>query len=120
MMLARTMPTDAFLMVLGAAIVHAVWNALIKTDGDRLALIKVMSLTQLIVSICLVPFVAVPAAECWPYLTVSVVFNTGYMLSLNRAYEAGDLSLVYPLARGFAPILVTIVRLCSSVTPLPA
>ena len=105
------MPTDAFLMVLGAAMVHAIWNALIKTDGDRLTLIKVMSLAQLVVSICLVPFVAVPAAECWPYLAVSVVLNTAYMLSLNRAYEAGDLSLVYPLARGFAPILVAIVSI---------
>jgi drug/metabolite transporter (DMT)-like permease len=91
--------------------VHAIWNALIKTDADRLGLIKVMSLAQLVMSICLVPFVAVPAAECWPYLAASVVFDTGYMLSLNRAYEAGDLSLVYPLARGFAPILVAIVSI---------
>ena len=40
------MPTDVFAMVLGAALVHATWNALVKADGDRLALIKVMSATQ--------------------------------------------------------------------------
>ena len=56
------MPTEMFLMVLGAALVHATWNALVKTDRDRLALIRVMSLTQLVLSLCLMPFVAVPAA----------------------------------------------------------
>ena len=55
------MPTEMFLMVLGAALVHATWNALVKTDRDRLALIRVMSLTQLVVSLCLIPFVAVSA-----------------------------------------------------------
>jgi drug/metabolite transporter (DMT)-like permease len=104
-------PTDVFLLVLAAAMVHATWNALIKADGDRLALIKVMSLTQFVVSLCLVPFVAAPAIESWPYLAASVALNTGYMLSLNRAYQVGDLSLVYPFARGVAPFIVAIVSI---------
>lgn len=105
------MRIEVFLMILGAALVHATWNALIKADGDRLALIKVMSSTQLVLSLCLVPFVAVPARESWPYLVASPVFNTGYMLFLNRAYQAGDLSLVYPFARGIAPLLVAVVSI---------
>jgi drug/metabolite transporter (DMT)-like permease len=105
------MPVDAFVMVLCAAVVHALWNALIKTDGNRLALIKLMSLTQLALSLCLLPFVAMPAAECWPYLAASVIFSTAYMLSLNQAYEVGDLSLVYPLARGITPIIVALVSI---------
>jgi len=76
------MPTEMFLMVLGAALVHATWNALVKTDRDRLALIRVMSLTQLVLSLCLVPFVTVPAPESWPYLAASTVLCTGYMLFL--------------------------------------
>jgi drug/metabolite transporter (DMT)-like permease len=103
------MSPDVFVMVLGAALVHATWNALIKIDGDRLALIKVMSATQLVVSLCLLPFVDVPAAESWPYLLGSPILNTGYMLLLNRSYQAGDLSLVYPLARGIAPLAVAVV-----------
>jgi drug/metabolite transporter (DMT)-like permease len=103
------MPIDIFLMVLGAALVHATWNALVKTDRDRLALIRLMSLAQLVLSVCLVPFVAVPAAESWPYLAASMVLCTGYMLFLNRAYQMADLSLVYPLARGAAPFIVAIV-----------
>ena len=102
-------PIDVFLMVLGAALVHATWNALVKTDSDRLALIRVLSLTQFVLSLCLVPFVAVPAAESWPYLAASTVLSTGYMLFLNRAYQTADLSLVYPLARGIAPFIVAVV-----------
>ncbi len=105
------MRIEVFLMILGAALVHATWNALIKADGDRLALIKVMSSTQFVLSLCLVPFVALPARESWPYLVASPVFNTGYMLFLNRAYQAGDLSLVYPFARGIAPLIVAVVSI---------
>jgi drug/metabolite transporter (DMT)-like permease len=102
-------PIDVFLMVLGAALVHATWNALVKTDSDRLALIRVLSLTQFVLSLCLVPFVAVPAAASWPYLAASTLLSTGYMLFLNRAYQTADLSLAYPLARGVAPFIVAVV-----------
>jgi drug/metabolite transporter (DMT)-like permease len=103
------MPIEVFLMVLGAALVHATWNALIKTDGDRLSLIKIMSGAQIGVSLCLIPFVSAPATACWPFLLASSVLNTGYMLLLNRAYQSGDLSLVYPFARGVAPLVVATV-----------
>jgi drug/metabolite transporter (DMT)-like permease len=103
------MPIEVFLMVLGAALVHATWNALIKTDGDRLSLIKIMSGAQIGVSLCLIPFVTAPATACWPFLLASSVLNTGYMLLLNRAYQSGDLSLVYPFARGVAPLVVATV-----------
>src|SRR6187402_3315504 len=105
------MPIDVFLLVLGAALVHASWNALVKVDGDRLALIKTMSGTQIVLSLCLIPFVAIPAVESWPYLCASAALNTGYMVLLNRSYQAGDLSLVYPLARGVAPLAVAAVSI---------
>jgi drug/metabolite transporter (DMT)-like permease len=103
------MPIEAFFMVLGAALVHATWNALVKADGDRLSLIELMSGTQILVSLCLIPVVSVPAADSWPFLLVSSGLNTGYMFMLNRAYQSGDLSLVYPVARGLAPLVVAIV-----------
>ncbi len=103
------MSTTVFLMILGAALVHASWNALVKADGDRLALIKIMFSTQFVCSVCLIPFVAAPARESWPYLCASAVLGTGYMLFLNWAYRIGDLSHVYPFARGIAPLIVAIV-----------
>ena len=59
------MPIEAFLLVLGAAFVHATWNALVKGDLDKLAVIKFMSGTQICVSLCLIPYVAMPAIDGW-------------------------------------------------------
>jgi drug/metabolite transporter (DMT)-like permease len=103
------MSLEVFLMVLGAALLHATWNALVKSDGDRLTVIKLMFLTELVASLLLVPFVAAPPAASWPFIAASSIFNIGYMLFLHRAYQAGDLSLVYPLARGVAPLIVSVV-----------
>jgi drug/metabolite transporter (DMT)-like permease len=96
-------------MILVAALVHAWWNALVKGEGDRATLLKMMSLTQLACSVCLIPFVAFPARESWPYLCVSAVLGTVCMLFLNWAYRVGDLSHVYPFARGTAPLIVAII-----------
>ena len=77
------MPIEVFVMILCAAFIHAGWNALVKADGDRLALIKIMSFTQLFLSLFLLPFVSVPAEEAWPYLIASSFVNIGYMLFLS-------------------------------------
>ena len=103
------MPIEVFLMVLGAALVHATWNALVKADGDRLSFMKIMVMTQAAVSLLLLPFVAFPAAEAWPYLIASAIVSIGYVLFLIQAYRSGDLSHAYPLARGIAPLIVAAV-----------
>jgi drug/metabolite transporter (DMT)-like permease len=103
------MSSTVFVMILGAALVHASWNGLVKIEEDRVALLKMMSLTQLACSVCLIPFVAFPAHESWPYLCVSAVLGTVYMLFLNWAYRIGDLSHVYPFARGTAPLIIAII-----------
>ena len=102
-------PLKVFLMILGAALVHATWNALVKSDRDRLGLIKMMFRTQFGLSVYLIPFVAMPAPESWPYLIGSAALNVGYMLFLNWAYQLGDISHVYPFARGIAPAIVAVV-----------
>jgi drug/metabolite transporter (DMT)-like permease len=103
------MPVEVFAMVLGAAFVHATWNALMKADGDRLALLQVMACTQLMMSLALLPFVPLPATASWPYLAANPLLTTAYTLFLERAYRSGDLSLVYPLARGIAPLFVAVI-----------
>jgi len=113
------MPIEVFLMVLVAALVHATWNALVKSEGDRISLIQWMSVAQIVVSLCLIPFVSTPTAESWPFLLVSSVLSTGYMLMLNRAYHSGDLSLVYPFARGVAPLVVAVCQSSHWVTRSP-
>jgi drug/metabolite transporter (DMT)-like permease len=95
-------------LVLSAAVMHAVWNAVVKVEGDRLmAMAVVIGTTGLFA-----PFLLLagpdPAPESWPYIAASVLLNNIYFLFLIEAYRVGDLSHAYPLARGSAPIMVAI------------
>lgn len=103
------METGLILAVLGAAMLHAGWNALAKTRLDRRYSIAIVALSSGVVVVPLLPFVAVPAAPAWPWLLASVALHVGYTLLLTRAYRTGAFSLVYPLARGAAPIFVVAV-----------
>lgn len=100
------MTTGVFAMVLGAALLHAAWNALVKVNADRLVMIAVMMTSQVAVALLVVPFVAFPTPESWPYIWASTALNTAYCVFLINAYRYGDLSHVYPLARGSAPLIV--------------
>lgn len=102
------MPLESHLIVLVliAAVLHASWNALIKTGRDRLLGMAVVQGAGSLVAAPLVFFVAAPAVESWPYLGVSIVLHMGYFFFLLQAYRVGDFSHVYPLARGSAPLMV--------------
>lgn len=100
------MTATVFAMVLAAALLHAVWNALVKVHGDRLVIMAVMMVSQAVISFCVVPFVALPSADAWPYLLASIVLHNAYYFFLIMAYRYGDLSHVYPIARGSAPLIV--------------
>lgn len=87
---------------------HAGWNAMVKAGTDRFAAILQLALTQSTVALLLAPFFPAPAREAWPWLAAAGVLHTGYKVFLLRAYAHGDLSQVYPLARGTAPVLVAL------------
>jgi drug/metabolite transporter (DMT)-like permease len=98
------------LAVLGAGFLHASWNALLKssTGGDALldttAVVAGSSLWGLLF-VGLVPF---PLIDAWPYIATSSAIHFGYYITLSQAYRTGDLSFAYPLMRGTAPLLVTV------------
>ncbi len=98
-----------FIAVLGAAVMHAAWNAIVKVGLDRFSSILLMSLAQGGIAACLLPLFPLPAAAAWPWVLASALLHIGYKLFLIRAYEHGDLSQVYPLARGTAPLIVALV-----------
>ncbi|MEZ0169704.1 EamA family transporter [Microvirga sp. TS319] len=98
-----------FAAVLSAACLHAGWNAIIKVGLDRFSSLLLIVLAQIGLSVILLPFFASPAAAAWPWILASAVIHTGYKLSLISAYEHGDLSQVYPLARGTAPLIVALI-----------
>lgn len=102
------MSATVFLAVLAAALMHALWNVLLKVRIDRFASISLMSFGMALVAAPLVPFVAFPQGTTWGWIALSLVFHTGYKYFLVRAYDTGDLAQAYPLARGTAPLLTTL------------
>ena len=102
------MSAGVFLAILFAALLHAGWNAVVKLGLDRFSSILVLALFQSAIAAALLPFFAWPAAASWPWLLAGSALHTGYKLFLIRAYRHGELSQVYPLARGAAPMLVAL------------
>lgn len=87
---------------------HAGWNAVVRAGLDRFSSILLLSMTQSGLALILLPFAPLPAPAAWPWLVAASVLHTGYKLFLMRAYQHGDLTQVYPLARGAAPPLVAL------------
>ena len=98
-----------FIAILGAAFLHASWNALIKNSTDKIKSMLVLTLMHGILGIFIAFFVEFPKLEVWPWLITSAIFHVIYQGCLALAYNSGDLSRVYPIARGTAPILVLLV-----------
>lgn len=96
------------LAVLAAAVMHAAWNAMVKVSGDRLAALGLIDAWALLLALAAAPFVAFPPAAIWGYLLASLAVVTLYRVLLLAAYDSGDLSQVYPLMRGSAPLAVAL------------
>jgi drug/metabolite transporter (DMT)-like permease len=94
--------------VLLAALLHASWNALIKGGRDVLLDTSAIVVGAGVVAIPFLFVVPVPARESWPFIAASVTIHLAYYYLLVAAYRVGDLSLVYPLMRGVAPLLTAV------------
>jgi drug/metabolite transporter (DMT)-like permease len=94
--------------VLTAAACHACWNALLKLKLPPIVALSLISVGAAIVAAPVVPFVEVPTAAAWPYIAGSLLVHLVYYSALAEAYNTGDLGLVYPIARGSAPLITAI------------
>ena len=94
------------LAVLCAAIMHATWNAFVKTGHDHLISITGIAVATAIIALFVFPFSRLPSPESWFYISTSVGLHVGYMIALSQAYRFSDFSSAYPIARGTAPVLV--------------
>ncbi len=103
------MSTLAFCAVIGAALLHAGWNALLKSGADKFALMTAVTLGHLPLAVLAVATLPVPARESWGFLLAGMTLHLCYQLVLTLAYRIGDLSQVYPIARGTAPLVVACV-----------
>ncbi len=93
-------------LVLVAAALHATWNTFVKVSGDSLVTSAIILATGSFLCALALPWVSLPGRESWPYIAASVVIHNAYFLLLLLSYRFGDLSQVYPIARGTSPLIV--------------
>ncbi|MGI9601242.1 MAG: EamA family transporter [Acidimicrobiales bacterium] len=102
------MSASGLALVLTAAVLHATWNFVVKDSGDRLlsswAIVSVAGLVNVVV----LAVAGLPESEALIFLPASMALHVGYNTSLAEAYDRVDLSVAYPIARGTAPLLVTV------------
>ncbi|SLN58538.1 EamA-like transporter family protein [Roseovarius litorisediminis] len=102
------MSGGVFAIVMLAALLHAAWNALVKGGADKTVAMVAVVLGQAIAALTAAGFAPVPNPECWPWLIAGAVLHFGYQIFLVAAYRLGDLTQVYPIARGVSPLLVAL------------
>lgn len=95
-------------LVLLAAGLHATWNALVKAGGDRTAMLATVLGAPAVLALPFVLILPPPGWAAAPYLALSAAIHSAYVFFLLAAYRYGDLSQVYPIARGLAPVLVAL------------
>lgn len=97
------------LTTLIAAALHATWNAMAKGAADKHLSMAGVIIGHVPLAVIGLLFVPMPDLAAWPYLLGSLVFHFGYQVFLLNSYRIGDLTQVYPVARGIAPLLVALV-----------
>ena len=105
---------------MAAALLHASWNAIVKRGGDRVTALLILTLVQGGLGLAVALTRPWPAPEVWRWLALSALFHAAYNTALALAYGHGDLSRVYPLARGAAPLMVLAVSVAVLADPLGA
>ncbi|MDH6450805.1 MULTISPECIES: DMT family transporter [unclassified Streptomyces] len=94
--------------VLLAAFTHASWNAIAHRITDKLVGFTLISGGGMLIGLMMIPFTALPAAAAWPYLLVSSGIHIAYYALLMTSFRLGDFGQAYPIARGTAPLVVTV------------
>src|SRR3954471_9814723 len=102
------MPASALLLALGSAVLHAAWNLLLGRARD----VQAAAATTFVISVVVaLPFALVwwhADASVWPYALASTLLEVVYVVALALAYRGGEVSFVYPLTRGLAPVIALV------------
>ena len=105
------MDSFVFFLVLFATIMHAVWNGMVKNHPDKVVAVSSIVFGHFPLSIIAIILLPVPSLDCIPYIIASAIIHQGYQWYLLSAYQIGDLTKVYPIARGFGPLVATIISI---------
>src|SRR5438876_1476013 len=102
------MPLTALGLLLAAAMMHTIWNLLVKRAKEKQVFIWCSLIAGTIIFSPLLLTSPLLLVTIWPYLISSALVEVIYYIILIRAYENGDFSLVYPMARGAAPAFLLV------------
>lgn len=102
------MSTGVMLLILFAALLHASWNAVVKSSPDKFLDIVLVTGSAAALCAAMLPFLTLPDAGSWPYIAASAVVHILYFLLTGATYRSGDMSHAYPLMRGAPPLLVAL------------
>ncbi|MDH6585278.1 drug/metabolite transporter (DMT)-like permease [Streptomyces sp. SAI-133] len=94
--------------VLLAAVTHAGWNAIAHQITDKLVGFTLIAGGGMLIGLAMIPFTAAPAGDAWPYLLASACVHIAYYALLMKSFRLGDFGQAYPIARGTAPLVVTV------------
>lgn len=102
------MGLNIILLVLCAALSHAIWNSLIKGGKKPLLDSMIISVVWIFMCIVILPFLPFPSPESRPFMIVTTFVHVGYFFLLAKSYETGEFSKVYPIVRGLPPLIVAV------------
>ena len=105
------MDTNVFLIILLATVMHAVWNGMVKKHPDKVVAVSGIVFGHVPASIIVIILLPAPSVDCIPYIIASALIHQGYNWYLLSSYKIGDLTKVYPIARGFGPLVATIISI---------
>ena len=105
------MDTNVFLIVLLATIMHAVWNGMVKNHPDKAVAVAAIVFGHIPLALVAIIFLPAPTIDCIPYIVASAIVHQGYQWYLLSAYQIGDFTKVYPIARGFGPLVATLISI---------
>ena len=94
-----------------AAVLHSAWNGMVKKHKDKVISVSAIVFGHVPMAIVVMLFVPLPTIESVPYIILSALIHQGYQWYLISAYKIGDLTKVYPIARGTGPIIATLISI---------
>ncbi len=97
------------IIVIFAAAFHAGWNALVKSGASKEVSMAAIVMGHVPIAAVIIFLVPTPNVASWPFILLSGILHCGYQLFLMMSYRIGDLTQIYPIARGVAPMLVAVV-----------
>ena len=105
------MDSTVFFVILLATILHAVWNAMVKHHPDKVIAVLAIVLGHIPLSLFCIIYFPLPGKEALPYIVASVIAHQGYQWYMINSYKIGDYTNVYPIFRGFGPLLATLISI---------